>query len=129
MTSWKRGLAPLLCLASCLVWGADGADGKVDPALYWNDVKYLASPELKGRATGSPELETAARFIADKYRDFGIKPADGKDYLQSFPVTTDATLGPGNRFTFMEGGRSTPIPTGDLDRKSTRLNSSHLGIS
>ena len=114
MISWKRGLTPLLCLASCLVWGAYGADGKVDPALYWNDVKYLASPELKGRATGSPELEIAARFIADKYRDFGIKPADGKDYLQSFPVTTDATLGPGNRFTFMEGGRSTPIPTGDF---------------
>jgi hypothetical protein len=58
MTSWKRGLAPLLCLAPCLVWGAYGADAKVDPTLYWNDVKYLASPELKGRATGSPELET-----------------------------------------------------------------------
>jgi len=114
MTSWKRGLASLWCLASCLVWGAYGADGKVDATLYWNDVKYLASPELKGRATGSPELETAARFIAGKYREFGIKPADGKDYLQGFPVTTDAQLGPRNRFTFTEDGRSTPIPIGDF---------------
>ena len=114
MNTWKRGLAPLLCLAPCLIWGAYGADGKVDPALYWNDVKYLASPELKGRATGSAELETAARFIADKYREFGIKPADGKDYLQGFPVTTDATLGPDNRFTFTEGGRSTAVPAGDF---------------
>jgi hypothetical protein len=69
---------------------------------------------LKGRATGSPELEVAARFIADKYREFGIKPADGKDYLQSFPVTTDAQLGPRNQFTFMEDGRSTPVPAGDF---------------
>ena len=114
MTSWKRGLAPLLCLASCVVGGAYGAEVKVDPTLYWNDVKYLASPELKGRATGSPELETAARFIAEKYREFGIKPADGKDYLQSFPVTTDAQLGPRNRFTFKDGRRSTKVAAGDF---------------
>ena len=114
MNTWKRGLAPILCLASCLVWGAYGADGKVDATLYWNDVKYLASPELKGRATGSPELEIAARFIADKYREFGIRPADGKDYLQSFPVTTGAQLGPHNRFTFTEDGRSTPVPASDF---------------
>jgi hypothetical protein len=75
-------------------------------------VKYLASPELKGRATGSPELETAARFIADRYREFKIRPADGKDYLQGFPVTTDAQLGPHNRFAFSEGRRPTPLPAG-----------------
>jgi Peptidase family M28/PDZ domain/PA domain len=107
MTVWKRGLGPLLCLAS---W-AYGADGKVDPNLYLNDVKYLASPELKGRATGSPELETAARFLEKQYREFGLKPADGKSYLQSFPVTTDAKLGPHNRFTFTENGHSTALET------------------
>jgi hypothetical protein len=105
MIAWKRWLGPLLCVAS---W-AYGADTKVDPNLYLNDVKYLASPELKGRATGSPELETAARFLAGKYREFGVKPADGKSYLQSFPVTTEAKLGPRNRFTFTESGHSTPL--------------------
>ena len=105
MTVWKRGLEPILCLAS---W-AYGADGKVDPNLYLNDVKYLASPELKGRATGSPELETAAGFIARKFREFGVKPADGKSYLQSFPVTTDAKLGPRNRLAFTENGHSTAL--------------------
>jgi hypothetical protein len=110
MISWKRGLAPLLCVAS---W-AYGADSKVDPTLYWNDVKYLASPELKGRATGSPELEIAAEFLAGKYREFGVQPADGKSYLQSFPVTTDAQLGPGNRFSFTDNGRSAAIPASDF---------------
>lgn len=103
-------VAALLCVAA---W-AYAANGKVDPVLFWNDVKYLASPELKGRATGSPELETAARFLAGKYREFGIKPAAGESYLQSFPVTTDAQLGPGNRFGFTEGGRSTTIGSRDF---------------
>ena len=93
-----------MCIAS---W-AYAADTKVDPNLYLNDVKYLASPELKGRATGSPELEVAARFLAGKYREFGVKPADGKSYLQSFPVTTSAKPGPRNRFTFTENGRRIP---------------------
>jgi aminopeptidase YwaD len=105
ITSWKVALAPLLCATS---W-AYVADATVDPTLYLNDVKYLASPELKGRATGSPELEIAARYLAAKYREFGLRPADGKSYLQPFPVTTDAKLGPRNRFTFTESGHSTTL--------------------
>jgi hypothetical protein len=108
MINWKRGLlclAPVLCVTASLY----AADAKVDPNLYLNDVKYLASPELKGRATGSPELETAARFLAGKYREFGVKPADGRNYLQSFPVTTEAKAGPRNRFSFTENGHSTTL--------------------
>lgn len=102
MTVWKIRLAPLFCLA---IW-AFGADSKVDPNAYLSDVKYLASPELKGRATGSPELEKAAAFLARQYREDGLKPADGKNYLQSFPVTTDARPGPHNRFGFTENGKT-----------------------
>jgi aminopeptidase YwaD len=105
MTVWKRGLGPVLCLAS-LVYGADA---KIDPNLYLNDVKYLASPALKGRATGSPELETAAAFLVRQYREFGVKPANGKTYLQGFQVTTDAKLGPRNRLTFTGNGHSTAL--------------------
>jgi hypothetical protein len=109
MTNWKRGLGPWLCLAACACASDAGNGAKVDPNLYLNDVKYLASPELKGRATGSPELETAARYLARQYREFGVKPAGGKSYLQSFPVTTSAKPGPRNRFTFTENGRPTAL--------------------
>ena len=96
-------------LALCLSPFAYGADAKIDPNLYLNDVKFLASPELKGRQTGSPELEKAAGFIASQFRQFGLKPVDGKSYLQSFPVTTDARLGPHNNFDFQENGRTTTL--------------------
>jgi hypothetical protein len=35
---------------------------------YLGYVKYLAAPEMRGRATGSPELEKAAGFIRDQFR-------------------------------------------------------------
>ncbi|HUI56326.1 MAG TPA: M28 family peptidase [Bryobacteraceae bacterium] len=95
----------VLCLAPWLC----GAGAKIDPNLYLNDVKYLASPELKGRATGSPELEKAARFIAARFREFGLKPVPGNSYLQAFSVTTDARLGKQNHFAFTENGHATSL--------------------
>ena len=47
------------------------ATAMVDPKLYLDDIKFLASPELRGRGTGSPELEKAATFIERDYRQFG----------------------------------------------------------
>ncbi|HML16859.1 MAG TPA: M28 family peptidase [Bryobacteraceae bacterium] len=72
----------------------------ISPQPYMAEVRYLASPELKGRATGSPELEKAARFIAGKFKSFGLKPADGKNFELAFPVTLGAHLGPHNSLTF-----------------------------
>ena len=104
-----RGLfaAPLLAAV------AFAAAATIDPAVYLNDIKYLASPELRGRHTGSPELAKAAAWLEKHYQKLGIKPA-GKNYLQSFPVTTDAALGKGNRFQFTDNGRTTSLPTGDF---------------
>jgi aminopeptidase YwaD len=84
----------------------------VNPQSYLGDVRYLASPELKGRATGSPELEKAASFIASQYKSFGLKPADGKNFEQEFPVTINAHLGPGNHFQFKESGQSGTLQEG-----------------
>jgi hypothetical protein len=53
----------------------------------------LAHDSMRGRSTPSPELEKAARYIASKFRTFGLLPAVGDDYLQRYPVTT-MRLGP-----------------------------------
>ncbi|HXS94038.1 MAG TPA: M28 family peptidase [Candidatus Limnocylindrales bacterium] len=81
----------------------------LDPKVYVNEVKYLASPELRGRLTGSPELERAAEWIATKYRECGIKPASPQGYLLPFQVTMSGKLGSDNTLAIQDGGAKRPV--------------------
>ncbi len=61
---------------------------------------FLAADEMRGRDTGSPEIDIAANYIAAHFKQWGIKPAPGTvNYFQkvelqkTYPVTTlDFTL-------------------------------------
>ncbi len=46
-------------------------------------VEYLASEELKGRGLGTPEIDQAAEYIAQKFKAAGLKPI-GDNYYQKF---------------------------------------------
>lgn len=46
-------------------------------------VKYLASEELKGRGIGTPEIDQAADYISQKFKEAGLFPI-GDDYYQKF---------------------------------------------
>jgi aminopeptidase YwaD len=85
------------------------AGAEIDQQMYLKHVKLLASPEMKGRATGSPELEKAAAYIQAQFKSFGLKPPDGKDFEQPFPVTMNARLGPANQFRYSENGKSVSL--------------------
>src|SRR5579872_650101 len=85
----------------------------IDPQRFLSHIKYLASPEMRGRATGSPELEKAADYIAAQFRAIGLKPPDGKSYLQAFGVTTNARLGHGNHFEIIQSGKTAALKSGD----------------
>ncbi len=89
------------------LWAAAG----IDPNRYLEDVKYLASPELKGRGTGAEGLEKAADFLAKRFKEAGLQPL-GRSYFQRFPVTTNAKLGSGNRFEVIENGRKKTLQFG-----------------
>lgn len=53
----------------------------------YNHLLYLASDELRGRDTPGPGLESAAAYLENLYREYGLRPAgtDGS-YLQRFPL-------------------------------------------
>ena len=104
----KLGIA--LGLAGVLFAAASG-DSAFDAGRYLNHIKYLASPEMRGRESGSPELEKAAQYIATQFREDGLKPLDGKSYLQAFEVTTSAKSGTKNRFDFSAGGETQSLQT------------------
>src|SRR6266566_6040807 len=94
---WKTSACAAVVVCSITLAATVG----VDPNQYLNDVKVLSSPEMKGRATGSPELEKAAAWIAGRFKEFGLKTS-----LQAFPVTTEASLGKGNQLHVNEGGHA-----------------------
>jgi hypothetical protein len=85
----------------------------INPDAYLAHVKYLASPELKGRATGSPELEKAANYIASQFQSFGVKPVPGSGYEQAFTTTVGARMGDANRLEITDSGKTTPLPLRD----------------
>lgn len=47
---------------------------------------FLASDEMRGRRTGSPEIDIAARFITDEFKKAGLQPVNGTSYLQEFTM-------------------------------------------
>ena len=82
----------------------------ISPDQYLSHVRYLSSPELKGRATGSPQLEKAARYIAGQFRSFGLTPTE-----LAFPVALGAHMGPKNHLKFKEPGETKSLaPTKDF---------------
>jgi hypothetical protein len=48
----------------------------------------LASDEMRGRKTFSPEIDKAADFIAAEFKKAGLQPWKGKSYLQEFAVVS-----------------------------------------
>lgn len=49
-------------------------------------VSFLASPSMKGRSNGEPELDIALNFIASQAKLIGLKPANGNSYYQPYYV-------------------------------------------
>ena len=102
-------------IAALLGWTAAWAQAPaaINPDAYLAHIKYLASRELKGRATGSPELEKAANYISSQFKSFGVKPVPGNSYEQPFTTTVGAHMGATNRLEVTDGGKTTALPLRD----------------
>ncbi len=75
----------------------------LSPERYLDDVKYLSAESMRGRATGSPELERAGKYIAQQFHRAGLQPVFGKSFYQAFTVSVNSHLGPQNRLEYTLG--------------------------
>ena len=58
------------------------------------DVTFLAADAREGRAPGTKGIEAAADYIAEVFKEAGLKPAPGADgYFQPFTISGRPTLG------------------------------------
>ena len=80
-------------------------------------IYYLASDEMAGRNTPSPELNIAARYLATSLMRYGVKPVSGlDDYFQPVPMKkitpaksgainfAEETMALGKDFIMLKGG-------------------------
>ena len=74
----KRAL--ILPSVAALVFAA--AKYETDSQAWWKHIEYLASDEMNGRNTGSPEHRKAAQYVAAEFEKAGLKPGGTAAYLQ-----------------------------------------------
>lgn len=67
---------------------------------------FLASDELKGRGTGTKEIDIAAVYIADNFKSYGLKPLGDSGYFQNFEVTTGVELTENNSLAITLGEKA-----------------------
>ena len=80
----------MISLGIALAFGNSYLD-KIKPTDLRSYVSYLASDDMKGRQTPSPELDKAADYIAGEFKKDGVKPGNGTSYFQE----TEWTRGKG----------------------------------
>lgn len=77
-------LVALLFLSSCAVQKPEKLIKEADVARL---IKTLSSDEMEGRATFTPGIDKAAKFIENEFKEIGLQPLDvHMDYRQDFSV-------------------------------------------
>lgn len=87
---------------------ADNVKKSISRAEVENQLGFLASNDLKGRDTGSPEIEIAAQYIASFFKQQGLKPIGPDGYFQKVELTSQK---PPTELEFVLDG--TPFKLGD----------------
>jgi len=71
---------------------------------FHTQISYLASDSMKGRNTPSPQLDSAASYIARNFREWGLQPMS-RSYFQEVPICKDQ-LGDTNELAVIRDGAS-----------------------
>ena len=107
-----RNLVGFICCALCIGLsgcsasrseGNEGAMLAITPDLMQAHVTYLASDSMRGRNTPSPQLDTAAEYIARELRKAAVAPVKGT-YFQKVSLNIVA-LGPDNSLSLKTRGK------------------------
>lgn len=81
-------------------------------------IAFLASDKMKGRETGSRQVEKAAVYIEKQFKQFGLQPKGEKGYRQSFTAkikkvpVTDSLRPADNVIGFLDNGAAKTILIG-----------------
>jgi hypothetical protein len=105
----RRVLLVLLLFAPALT----AETPAIDAERLIGHIRFLASDDLKGRASGSPELERAADYIAKQFNDIGLTAGgDNGAWFEPFELMAGLTIGEGNSLVVSDKTKSVRFTLG-----------------
>jgi hypothetical protein len=108
----------LLILFTLAIAGPARAD---DAETWWAHIRFLASDEMRGRETGSPEHRRAAEYIARQFEAQGLAQAGESGYLQAVPFKVRRVDEERSSLAIVKSGKSQPVKLGDEAFFSMRI--------
>ncbi|KEO73954.1 M28 family peptidase [Anditalea andensis] len=127
-------LLPLCFLLTALSVTAQEPKNQIEEAIDDREAlshfRYLASDEMMGRDPIRPEINLAARYIAEQFWKYGAKEIDGaKDYFQNVPFRVSGPPADANAVfstqTFTQGDNMLVLDGGDINGKYELLAAGH----
>ena len=85
----RAKLSAVVSFMLVVLTGALSAQSTADAISLLNDVRYLSDDKLEGRMIGSPGADSAAAYLARRFKKVGLIPSPG-GWFQSFTVSRDA---------------------------------------
>lgn len=119
-------IIPVLVIFSCSPKVAEFVSADITKEEIMQHVKYLASDGLQGRKSGEAGNREAARYIADRFKEYGLLPSgDSATYFQEFSFVSSTRVGPENKFEIRIGDEVIVLkPNSDYKPLSSSLDTS-----
>ena len=101
-------ISAVLLAAGC----ASAPKREITRSEFLDNIKVLASDEMRGRGNGTPELGRAARYIMREFQRAGLQPTEEFQYMQYFSIRTGSRLGGENALVLRVGERELDLEVG-----------------
>jgi Zn-dependent M28 family amino/carboxypeptidase len=110
-----------LLLPALAALGLAAADPPADAGRWWSHVRFLASDELQGRLTGTPEHRKAADYVAAAFERAGLLPAGVHGYIQPVRLNTRRLIESESGLALVRRGREERLELGGDAILTTRI--------
>ena len=110
----------ILVLASSVLAASPAAD---EADRWWAHVVALASDEMRGRETGTPEHRKAAEYVAAQWRAAGLEPGGTDGFFQPVAFRVREYVEADTQLTLVRGKKRRRVVVGEEAVLSTRVES------
>ncbi|HEY7696984.1 MAG TPA: M28 family metallopeptidase, partial [Vicinamibacteria bacterium] len=92
-----------------------------DAEKWWAHIRFLASDEMRGRETGTPEHRRAAEYVAAQFETQGLAPGGTEGFLQRVPFLVRTLEEEKSSLSIVRNGKREPVSLGEEAFFSMRI--------